>query len=55
MTETASSAGVAAQPSYSAESLKKYADQVAPTWRVAHKPEGPGNFGPRIDATGPVA
>ena len=52
MTETASSAGVAAQPSYSAESLKKYADQVAPTWRVAHKPEGPGNFGPRIDATG---
>jgi cyclic beta-1,2-glucan synthetase len=52
MTETASSAGVAAQPSYSAESLKRYADQVAPTWHVAHKPEGPGSFGTRIEATG---
>jgi cyclic beta-1,2-glucan synthetase len=52
MTDTGSSAEVAAQPSYSAESLRSYADRVAPTWRVAHKPEGPGLFGPRIDATG---
>jgi cyclic beta-1,2-glucan synthetase len=52
MTDTASSAELTAQPSYSAESLRSYADRVAPTWRVAHKPEGPGSFGPRIDATG---
>jgi cyclic beta-1,2-glucan synthetase len=52
MTDPASSAGLAAQPSYSAESLRSHADRVAPTWRVAHKPEGPGSFGPRIDATG---
>src|SRR5580692_11619098 len=52
MTDTASSAELTAQPSYSAESLRTYADRVAPTWRVAHKPEGPGSFGPRIDATG---
>jgi len=51
MTDTVSSAELAAQPSYSAESLHSYADRVAPTWRVAHKPEGPGSFGPRIDAT----
>ena len=52
MTDTLSSAEVAAQPSYSADSLRSFADRVAPTWRVAHKPEGPGSFGPRIDATG---
>src|SRR6202453_655484 len=44
--------GAAAQPSYSAESLRDYADRVAPGWHVAHKPEGTGSFGRRIDATG---
>jgi cyclic beta-1,2-glucan synthetase len=37
--------------SYSAESLRSYADRVAPGWHVAHKPEGAGSFGRRIDAT----
>src|ERR1700733_11877726 len=51
MTDTASSAGVAAQPPYSASALKEYADRVAPTWHVAHKPEGQGSFSTRIEAT----
>jgi cyclic beta-1,2-glucan synthetase len=51
MTDTASSAGVAAKPPYSASALKEYADRVAPTWHVAHKPEGQGSFSTRIEAT----
>jgi cyclic beta-1,2-glucan synthetase len=51
MTDTASSAGVAAKPPYSASALKEYADRVAPTWHVAHKPEGQGKFSTRIEAT----
>jgi cyclic beta-1,2-glucan synthetase len=50
--EQAVTTGAAAQPSYSAESLRDYADRVAPGWHVAHKPEGTGSFGRRIDATG---
>jgi len=41
----------AAPPSYSVEGLRSYADRVAPGWQVAHKPEGAGSFGRRIDAT----
>src|ERR1700679_174586 len=51
MTDTASSAGVAAKPPYSASALKEYADRVAPTWHVAHKPEGQGSFSTRIEAS----
>jgi hypothetical protein len=40
------------KPSYSADWLRAYADKVAPGWHVAHKPEGAGTFGSRIDATG---
>jgi cyclic beta-1,2-glucan synthetase len=40
------------KPSYSADWLCAYADKVAPGWHVAHKPEGAGTFGSRIDATG---
>src|SRR3984885_14571157 len=36
---------------YTADSLRVYADKVAPSWHVAHKPEGSGSFGRRIDAT----
>src|ERR1700689_1124100 len=43
---------LAAQHSWSADSLRAYADRVAPGWHVAHKPEGAGSFGRRIDATG---
>src|SRR5271163_2410343 len=42
----------AAPPSYSVDALRNYADRVAPGWQVAHKPEGAGSFGRRIDATG---
>jgi cyclic beta-1,2-glucan synthetase len=38
-------------PSYSVDALRNYADRVAPGWQVAHKPEGAGSFGRRIDAT----
>ena len=31
--------------------MRAYADKVAPGWHVAHKPEGSGSFGRRIDAT----
>src|SRR6201996_9170589 len=39
------------QRSYTPESVKSYADRVAPGWHVAHKPEGKGSFGNRIDGT----
>ena len=39
------------QPTYSPEHVRAYADRVAPAWNVAHKPEGSGSFGRRIDAT----
>ena len=39
------------QRSYTPESVRSYADRVAPGWHVAHKPEGKGSFGRRIDAT----
>jgi cyclic beta-1,2-glucan synthetase len=55
MTETVSGSGQALTippgHSYTAESLRSYADRVAPGWHVAHKPEGAGSFGRRIDAT----
>ncbi|HET6215678.1 MAG TPA: hypothetical protein VFE27_01590, partial [Acidobacteriaceae bacterium] len=57
MTDTVSSPGQAittdpwAQRPYSLESVRSYADRVAPGWQVAHKPEGAGSFGRRIDAT----
>jgi cyclic beta-1,2-glucan synthetase len=41
-----------AQGTFSADSLRAYADRVAPGWHVAHKPEGAGSFGRRIEATG---
>ena len=44
--------GAPAQPTFSAEAVRMYADKVAPGWHVAHKPEGAGSFGRRIDATG---
>ena len=43
---------LAAQRSWSADSLRAYADRVAPGWHVAHKPKGAGSFGRRIEATG---
>ena len=56
MTESIPSSGhattpSAAPPSFSAEALRNYADRVVPGWQVAHKPEGAGSFGRRIDAT----
>ena len=55
MTDTVSVSGQALDippgHSYTAESLRSYADRVAPGWHVAHKPEGAGSFGRRIDAT----
>src|SRR6202050_1759832 len=36
---------------YTADSVRAYADKVAPGWHVAHKPKGSGSFGRRIDAT----
>jgi cyclic beta-1,2-glucan synthetase len=39
------------QRSYTPETVRSYADRVAPGWHVAHKPEGKGSFGSRIDAT----
>jgi hypothetical protein len=40
-----------ARQAFTVDSLRGYADKVAPGWHVAHKPEGPGSFGNRIDAT----
>jgi len=57
MTDTVPSSGQAittqpeAQHSFSPDSLRDHADKVAPGWHVAHKPEGAGSFGRRIDAT----
>src|SRR5271156_1221277 len=57
MTDTVSGSGQASKTdagpprSYSADSVRSYADRVAPGWHVAHKPGGPGSFGRRIDAT----
>jgi cyclic beta-1,2-glucan synthetase len=57
MTDTVPSSGQAitthpeAEHSFSPDSLRDYADKVAPGWHVAHKPEGAGSFGRRIDAT----
>src|SRR3984885_1194057 len=55
MTDTISGHAVSTDPwfqrSYTPESVKSYADRVAPGWHVAHKPEGAGSFGRRIDAT----
>jgi cyclic beta-1,2-glucan synthetase len=39
------------QHAFSADSLRGYADKAAPGWHVAHKPEGAGSFGRRVDAT----
>ena len=50
--DQATATGGDGQPTYSPEQLRQYADQAAPGWHVAHKPEGPGSFGKRIDATG---
>src|ERR1700722_7278397 len=56
MTDTVSGSGQALTippgHAYTAESLRDYANRVAPGWHVAHKPEGAGSFGHRIDATG---
>src|ERR1700734_655300 len=54
MTDTATNSGqaVSTEPLFSAEAVRSYADKVAPGWHVAHKPEGAGSFGRRIDATG---
>ncbi len=57
MTETSSISGAPpagatqSQPVYSADSLLAYADKVAPTWEIAHKPTAPGSFAQRIDST----
>src|ERR1700728_825549 len=56
MTDTVSGSGQALTippgHAYTAESLRSYADRVAPGWHVAHKPEGAGSFSRRIEATG---
>jgi len=57
MTDTVTNTGhatsdAATEPLFSADAVRRYADQVAPGWHVAHKPEGSGSFGRRIDATG---
>ena len=39
------------QLTWSPEHVRQFADKVAPGWRVAHKPEGQGSFGNRIEAT----
>jgi cyclic beta-1,2-glucan synthetase len=55
MTDTTTNSGPVVstdtQPLFSAEAVRSYADKVAPGWHVAHKPEGAGSFGRRIDAT----
>ena len=57
MSETGSGSGPATatesegQHSWTLESVRSYADHVAPTWRVAHKPDGAGSFARRIEAT----
>ena len=40
------------EPKFSADLVRNHANKVAPGWHVAHKPEGIGTFGSRIDATG---
>jgi cyclic beta-1,2-glucan synthetase len=51
MTETLPTTGPAqeAKPPYSEKSLREFVDRVAPGWEIAHKPQGPSNFGQRID------
>src|SRR5260370_195577 len=55
MTDTITGHAVSTDPwfqrSYTPDSVRGYADRVAPGWHVAHKPEGKGSFGSRIDAT----
>src|SRR5580704_9052681 len=56
MTDTITGSGqvytTEAGHTFTAEALRAHADRVAPTWHVAHKPEGAGSFGRRIEATG---
>jgi cyclic beta-1,2-glucan synthetase len=35
----------------SADALRRYADEVAPTWEIAHKPQSSSTFGQRIEST----
>src|ERR1700743_3147049 len=55
MTDTISGPDVSTDPwfqrAYTPESVKSHADRVAPTWHVAHKPEGASSLGRRIEAT----
>jgi len=55
MTDTITGSGQAftteSGHTFTAEALRSHADRVAPTWHVAHKPEGAGSFGRRIEAT----
>src|SRR5580704_14841777 len=55
MTDTITGSGqvytTEAGHTFTAEALRSHADRVAPTWHVAHKPEGAGSFGRRIEAT----
>src|ERR1700761_4450297 len=57
MTETVSGVGQVTKTQeppplkFDTEGVRSYADRVAPGWRVAHKPEGKGSFGSRIEAT----
>src|ERR1700733_310594 len=55
MTDTITGSGQAftteSGHTFTAEALRAHADRVAPTWHVAHKPEGAGSFGRRIEAT----
>jgi cyclic beta-1,2-glucan synthetase len=55
MTDTITGSGQAytteSGKTFTAEALRAHADRVAPTWHVAHKPEGAGSFGRRIEAT----
>ena len=55
MTDTITGSGqvytTEAGHTFTAEALRAHADRVAPTWHVAHKPEGAGSFGRRIEAT----
>lgn len=37
-------------PGYTVSSLRAYADRVASTWEIAHRPEHQGHFGQRIDS-----
>jgi cyclic beta-1,2-glucan synthetase len=55
MTDTITSSGqnykTESGHTFTADALRANADRVAPTWRVAHKPEGAGTFVRRIEAT----